>query len=67
MRPLWWDFSGDAMAYSAELDDQYMLGPALLVAPVVVQVRISLRCNEGKGKCLGRILAHATACRVRGR
>jgi hypothetical protein len=39
MRPAWWEFSHDPVAISADLDDQYLLGPDLLVAPVVTQVR----------------------------
>ena len=35
MRPLWWEFPGDAGAVG--VNDQYMLGPDLLVAPVTVQ------------------------------
>jgi alpha-D-xyloside xylohydrolase len=35
MRPLWYEFVGDPACYG--VDDQYLLGPALLVAPVVVQ------------------------------
>ena len=34
LRPLWWEFSDAAVA---DLDDQYMLGPRLLVAPIVTQ------------------------------
>lgn len=32
-RPVWWDFPSDPAAW--ELDDQYMMGPAYLVAPVL--------------------------------
>ena len=32
MRPLWFDFPDDATAWSVE--DQYMFGPSVLVAPV---------------------------------
>ena len=35
MRPLWYEFPNDAAAYN--VDDQYMLGPLYLVAPVTVQ------------------------------
>ena len=35
MRPLWYEFPADPSAY--DIDDQYLLGPSLLVAPVVVQ------------------------------
>lgn len=35
MRPLWYEFPQDPAAY--DVDDQYLLGPELLVAPVVVQ------------------------------
>lgn len=35
MRPLWWEFPGDALAIG--VNDQYMLGPDLLVAPVTAQ------------------------------
>jgi alpha-D-xyloside xylohydrolase len=35
MRPLWYEFPADAAAYN--VDDQYMLGPLYLVAPVTVQ------------------------------
>jgi alpha-D-xyloside xylohydrolase len=35
MRPLWYEFPSDPSAY--DVDDQYLLGPSLLVAPVVVQ------------------------------
>ena len=35
MRPLWWEFPGDPHAVG--VNDQYMLGPDLLVAPVTVQ------------------------------
>ena len=35
MRPLWWEFPDDPAAHG--LDLQYMLGPRLLVAPVVLQ------------------------------
>ena len=34
MRPLWWEFDDPA---AADVDDQYLLGSRLLVAPVVVQ------------------------------
>jgi alpha-D-xyloside xylohydrolase len=33
MRPLFWDFPEDRMVY--EVEDQFMFGPSLLVAPVV--------------------------------
>lgn len=33
MRPLFYDFSGDAAAW--DVDDQYMFGPDVLVAPVI--------------------------------
>ncbi|MDX1655308.1 MAG: glycoside hydrolase family 31 protein, partial [Candidatus Competibacteraceae bacterium] len=32
LRPLWWEFPDDALAY--EQDDTFLIGPALLVAPV---------------------------------
>jgi alpha-D-xyloside xylohydrolase len=35
MRPLWWEFGADADA--ADVNDQYLLGPRLLVAPVTAQ------------------------------
>lgn len=35
MRPLWWEFPEDRNTVG--LDDQYMLGPEFLVAPVTVQ------------------------------
>ena len=35
MRPLWWEFPADAG--SVGVNDQYMLGPKYLVAPVVTQ------------------------------
>ena len=35
MRPLWWEFPADAAAVG--VDDQYMLGPELLVAPITAQ------------------------------
>jgi len=35
MRPLWWEFGGDAATLA--VDDQYMLGSRLLVAPVTLQ------------------------------
>ena len=35
MRPLWWEFPADAGSY--DVDDQYLLGPELLVAPVTTQ------------------------------
>ena len=35
MRPLWWEFPGDPHAVG--VNDQYMLGPDLLVAPVTAQ------------------------------
>ena len=35
MRPLWWDFVSDPAVHAPDVDDQYMLGPRLLVAPVV--------------------------------
>ena len=35
MRPLWYEFPDDIKSYSVE--DQYMLGPNLLVAPVYTQ------------------------------
>ena len=34
MRPLWWEFNDPAVA---DVNDQYLLGPRLLVAPVTVQ------------------------------
>ncbi len=34
-RPLWWEYPDDLGAYG--IDDQYMLGPRLLVAPVATQ------------------------------
>jgi len=39
MRPLWWEFPQDWRTYNVE--DQYMLGPDLLVAPVTQQGAIS--------------------------
>ena len=33
MRPLWWDFPADPVA--PPLDDQFMVGPALLAAPIL--------------------------------
>ena len=41
MRPLWWEFPSDPDVL--EINDQYMLGPRLLVAPVVVQGATSRR------------------------
>ena len=35
VRPLWWEFPGDEQAVG--VDDQYLLGPDLLVAPVTKQ------------------------------
>jgi alpha-D-xyloside xylohydrolase len=35
MRPLWYEFPGDPAAY--DVDDEYLLGPLYLVAPVTVQ------------------------------
>uniref|UniRef100_A0A7S2FY80 Glycoside hydrolase family 31 protein n=1 Tax=Haptolina brevifila TaxID=156173 RepID=A0A7S2FY80_9EUKA len=35
MRPLWWDFPHDPN--TLDVNDQYMLGPRLLVAPVVLE------------------------------
>jgi alpha-D-xyloside xylohydrolase len=35
MRPLWYEFPQDPAAY--DVNDQYLLGPELLVAPVTVQ------------------------------
>ena len=35
MRPLWYGFPDDPAAY--DVNDQYLLGPELLVAPVTVQ------------------------------
>lgn len=35
MRPLWYEFPADPAAYN--VDDQYMLGPRYLVAPVTLQ------------------------------
>lgn len=35
MRPLWWEFPEDALCVG--VDDQYLLGPDLLVAPVTKQ------------------------------
>ena len=35
MRPLWWEFPADTGSY--DVDDQYLLGPDLLVAPVTTQ------------------------------
>jgi len=35
MRPLWYEFPEDPAAYG--VDDQYLLGPDFLVAPVTVQ------------------------------
>eukprot|EP00658_Telonema_sp_P-2_P074568 TRINITY_DN6382_c0_g2_i1.p1 TRINITY_DN6382_c0_g2~~TRINITY_DN6382_c0_g2_i1.p1 ORF type:complete len:235 (-),score=19.37 TRINITY_DN6382_c0_g2_i1:172-876(-) len=35
MRPLWWEFPDDSGAY--DVNDQYMLGPDYLVAPVTIQ------------------------------
>ena len=35
MRPLWWEFPADTGSY--DVDDQYLLGPELLVAPVTTQ------------------------------
>ena len=39
MRPLWWEFPTDDGSYG--VDDQYMLGPNLLVAPVTMQGAVS--------------------------
>ena len=51
MRPLAYDFPDDAGA--VHVDDQYMLGPALLVAPVVEQNATSRQvyfpCESGLG------------------
>ena len=35
MRPLWYEFPSDPASYN--VDDEYMLGPLYLVAPVTVQ------------------------------
>jgi alpha-D-xyloside xylohydrolase len=35
MRPLWYEFPGDAACY--DVDDQFLLGPLYLVAPVTAQ------------------------------
>ena len=35
VRPLWYEFASDPACY--DVDDQYLLGPSILVAPVVVQ------------------------------
>ena len=35
MRPLWYEFPGDPNAYG--VDDQYLLGPDYLVAPITIQ------------------------------
>ena len=35
MRPLWWEFPDDAAC--RDVDDQFLLGPGILVAPVTVQ------------------------------
>ena len=35
VRPLWYEFGSDPACY--DVDDQYLLGPSILVAPVVVQ------------------------------
>ena len=51
MRPLAYEFPDDAGA--ASVNDQYMLGPALLVAPVVAQNATSrsvyFPCEAGVG------------------
>lgn len=35
LRPLWWEFPADPAAWG--VDDQFMLGPSYLVAPVTAQ------------------------------
>jgi alpha-D-xyloside xylohydrolase len=35
VRPLWWEFPNDSYAW--DINDQYMLGPDLLVSPVTIQ------------------------------
>lgn len=35
LRPLWYEFPSDPAAY--DVDDQFMLGPLYLVAPVTLQ------------------------------
>ena len=35
VRPLWYEFPLDPASY--DVDDQYLLGPSILVAPVVAQ------------------------------
>ena len=35
VRPLWWEFPADPASY--DVDDEYLLGPRYLVAPVTVQ------------------------------
>ena len=39
MRPLWWHYPDDTNSYG--VNDQYMLGPNLLVAPVTTQRAVS--------------------------
>merc|ERR1712113_1356041 len=39
MRPLWWEFPDDANAVG--VDNQYFLGPELMVAPVTIQGAVS--------------------------
>ena len=37
VRPLWWDFPADAVAAETACEDQFMLGPKYLVAPVTTR------------------------------
>ena len=34
LRPLWYEFPSDSMAWTREVEDQFMLGPRYLAAPV---------------------------------
>ena len=47
MRPLWYEFPEDDGAYG--INDQYMLGPEYLVAPVTIQNQTSRAVYFPKG------------------
>ena len=70
MRPLWWDFPDDADA-TVGVNDAYMLGPDLLVAPVTVQGATSrdvyLPCADGPGSTRWRSYWNASDVRLCGR
>ena len=61
-RPLFLEFPTDADTYNLG-EEQFMLGPAVMVCPVLEEVRIFLRLNGLMNSFLGhieRVLLHVS-------